>query len=135
AGRGDFAVAGTGAGRLYVFAGRTLALLHAHEVGNATVLEATPDYDGDGVEDLLLGVPPVRLYSTATGALLRTYQPPEPFDLLRNAAAVPDTDGDGVFDVLIAEESSSEEWRVHLLSGATGLPLRLFHDPKPPPPP
>jgi hypothetical protein len=130
-GRGDFAIGQPGNGRVYVYSGGTLDLLHTIPVYPLTELHGTPDYDGDGLSDLLVSAP-VQLYSGGTGALLRTFTPSMPYGDITSVAAVPDTDGDGVLDLVIGAGPAFGDGRVELLSGTTGALLHAFTDPNTP---
>ena len=120
-GRGDFAVAEVGMSRVYVYSGATLDRLLILTGVESSTLSATPDFDGDGADDLLIGAAPALLYSTGTGALLRLYEGPPNVFFYAYSAVAPDTDGDGVFDVLLAESPAvGGERTVHIVSGMTG---------------
>ena len=97
------------------------------------IVAAGPDADGDGVPDVVVGVPSdtglgaVHLISGATGAILRTWTGDTARDGFGAAVSLgPDTDGDGLADVLVGVPShgASLEGAVELYSGATGALLR-----------
>src|SRR5262245_59045819 len=103
------ASAGTGAGRIYVYGGRS-GLLRFHADGGAAgeqlghSVRALGDLDGDGTDDVLAGgrgtaavAGAARVYSGATGALLRTAQLGAAGDGFGYAVdGLDDLDGDGV---------------------------------------
>ena len=105
-------------------------------------VSSVPDADGDGHDDILIGeaddnIQGARrayLYSGATGALLHTFDAPDPgLHFGYPATSVPDVDGDGRGDVLIGAADhlggDIEFGRAYLFSGATGDLLRRFEPP------
>ncbi len=85
-----------------------------------------PDQDGDGVPDILLRYQESvgllfnfenRIYSGATGAIIRTL-PPE-----AASAAVADYDADGLGDILAGEPAGGSPGTATIYSSFTGLPL------------
>jgi hypothetical protein len=107
-----------------------------------------PDIDGDGVPDFLVGANDeavglnlvagrVHIYSGATGALVRTINPPLQQNLGTfgwSVAGTPDLNGDGRGDVLAGAiwHRDNEDvicGRAYLFSGATGQVLRAWVPP------
>ncbi|RMH04463.1 MAG: hypothetical protein D6702_03140 [Planctomycetota bacterium] len=99
-----------------------------------------PDLDGDGTADyavsaqrdnpagLLSGL--VRLFSGATGSLIREFRSASTWDRFGECLAAPgDLDGDGVADLLIG--APNDDWQgpgagaVYVFSGATGARLQV----------
>jgi hypothetical protein len=121
------------AGSAYLLSGATGAVLQTwrgaginDQLGLA--LAAVDDADGDAIEDVVIGVPnyagssvtgSAELHSSATGALLRTYQ-----GLLvggafgASIAALDDLDGDGVHELLIGAPAAAA---FYVYDGATGV--------------
>jgi hypothetical protein len=150
----DFAVSapgvdsgGNNAGRVAVFHGPHLTpgLTIDGAAGErlGLLLEAAGDVDADGVTDIAegtdLGSPRLRLYSGATGALLREI-PNMPFDwsFAHSFAGIGDVDGDGHGEVAvgipganpIGPPASQSYGAVQVRSGATGAVLRtILHPP------
>ena len=99
------------------------------------MLSDTPDLDGDGLDDLAVGVPhtnqpgqagEVHLYSTATGALIERIVGTEPGEQYgRMIARVHDLDGDGLDDLAIgapwysARHERERTGRFEVISSAT----------------
>ncbi len=138
-------------GRTYLYSGATGSLLFELQLPSngetgarfGEVVASTPDVDGDGRGDLLVGEDEnhrVYLYSGATGALLadlgspNSSTPPYSRSFGDTVAGVPDIDGDGRGDLLIG---ASDEFsggfpvagRVYLFSGASGDLLVEFDSP------
>lgn len=129
-GSGDLIVGQTGLniganaypGYAYLYSGASGALLHtfsssggpSSEVWFGEVVEAVPDVDGDGLQDLAVGASNiygsdgfngfVRIYSSASGALIQELQAPSSFPFTyfgRSLAGVQDLNGDGRGELLI----------------------------------
>jgi hypothetical protein len=141
----DIAVSasGFGPGRVFVFSGLDGSILREH-VGFVSSqafgdqLDGGADADGDGIGDLLIAtlwngsLPRVYLYSGASGALLRTYSPPNPQTYFPDGIAlVPDADGDQLADVAIGASDDDTAWSnagaVRIHSSATGQVVRTMY--------
>ncbi|MEZ6016455.1 MAG: VCBS repeat-containing protein [Planctomycetota bacterium] len=141
----DFAFSEDGAvgisASVHVHSGRSLALIRTHAVASLRVasLEPSPDVDGDGIGDYLVGALDgsvshrgrVRLFSGATGAVLLNLN-----HLTNDAsfgwrvAALGDVNGDGTGDIAVTSSSFSSTspsvtaaGRVEVISGSTGQAL------------
>jgi len=132
-------------GRLWIFSGRTRALLHTLEHPDPQAnskfgfWSAAPgDVDGDKVPDVVTSAPSqvvggvrqgqVYLFSGKTGALLRTVNHPDApqlnGDFGGNLIAPGDLDGDKVGDfVATASGTTAGAGAAYAFSGATGLLL------------
>ncbi|HET6204542.1 MAG TPA: VCBS repeat-containing protein [Planctomycetota bacterium] len=137
-----------GPGQAFVFSGVGGAILHTFNgsfpgdrFGGA--LAGAGDVDGDSVPDLLVGAGTAspggfiwagqaKLFSGATGALLRAFDGSSPGDGLGwSLAGLPDVNGDGVRDVLVgAHQGGNAGFGVpagpgyaRIFSGASGAPL------------
>jgi hypothetical protein len=161
-GRGDFVVgarfedpgdAPTNAGRAYVFSGATGTLLYTivspneESRGNfGSEMTAGPDFDSDGVNDLLVsayredpGNSPFNagrayIFSGATGAHLHTFRSPNEENngrFGRSLATVPDITGDGFKDIFIGARwedpgnSPEQAGRAYVYDGRT---YELLHE-------
>lgn len=135
-----------GAGRLLVYSGATNALLleiHGTEAGGALGFAAAGagDLDGDGRADFMAGEPgngqnggrngAVRLYSGATGALIRTHFGSTFSRVGMALARAGDLDGDAVPDVLFGADGENDPvydaGAVYAHSGATGALVWRIH--------
>lgn len=96
------------------------------------------DVDGDGRDDLIVGVPEhflgaALVFSGATGAVLRTFLGRvRDSDFGHAVCGVGDVDGDGLDDVLVGapEESVRGQWgvgAVYLMSVLSGTRIRQHH--------
>ncbi|NND72529.1 MAG: T9SS type A sorting domain-containing protein [Rhodothermales bacterium] len=139
-------------GRAYVFSGssgdtlRTLTSPNPESNGLFGFRVAgVPDTDGDGTTDILVAAHTedaiatnagrAYLFSGATGALLHTFQSPNPSSgglFGREIEGVSDTDGDGRGDVLIGASGDVGSGRAYLFSGATGSLIYELESPNPP---
>lgn len=130
-------------GRVYLHAGTgvPLSTIDAPDRDSrfGDTAQLGPDVDGDGAADVLVtdpdaggpGIGNVRIFSGATGEVLRTFAPDDSTYEHGSAASLgPDTDGDGVPDVAIAmTDRTTIEERVELHSGAAaGGILRTWRD-------
>ena len=118
---------GAGFGAVRIYSGSGGGLLHSLAGAQAgwmfgAALAATADLDGDGVRDLLVGVPKqlwgrVHAYSGATGAKLFETTASSSKELGSSVAAAGDINGDGLSDVLAGtpELTSSSDWKKGLL--------------------
>jgi hypothetical protein len=161
-GRPDFAVGAPGnsadagplqAGRVYVYSGRTGALLRTiaspqeqEHGGFGAELEAVQDVDGDGVADLLVGTTEdyagypeagrIYVVSGATGAALAVFGSPTPTEYSGFGLTITRTgnpDGSGGPDLLVGaieDRDRSSFWigRVYAFSGG----LAVSAAPEPP---
>jgi len=126
---------GAGAGKVYVYSGKSGARLWKHD-GTAGALlgigiEAAGDVNGDGIPDVIAGAPgigAVFVYSGSSGAqLYRIVGDSNEAGLGSAVAGVGDLDGDGRADFVAGAPSSNARGagagRVTLFSGATGKRL------------
>jgi len=148
-GGADFAAgapgANEGAGLVRIVSGRTGATIR--EIRGATpgerfgeAIATVPDFDSDGVPDLLVGSPSyspegaiasagaATLVSTATGAAIRRFEGDEAGARLGAAvASVPDATGDDVPEFLLgAPLAGAGRGAVLLLSGAGDAPVLVL---------
>ncbi|MBI5849681.1 MAG: FG-GAP repeat protein [Planctomycetes bacterium] len=98
-----------------------------------TSISSTSDYDGDGIRDVLVGMPGLSpsgsfsgaalVYSARTGAYLRSYPGGAALDRLGTlVAGLGDVDGDGIGDVALGQGRSSGP-TITVRSGETGAVL------------
>ena len=135
-GRADFAINAYAEGRTRIHSGATGLVLQTFPAG-ATIfgpwaVDGGFDVDGDAAPDLLVGYPAgapagrVRLFSGATGALLRDWLNPGAITAAFGEAAVflGDVDLDGVADVAVgARGENNYVGIVRVYSSATGAQL------------
>lgn len=120
-------------GRVEAYSGATGSLLWVATVTNSTLQEGfawslarASDRNGDGIGDLLVGVPwldvnqpgEIQLISGADGSLIQTYPGSGTENLGWGVAEAPDLDGDGVPEVMALADGL-----VRVLSGASGALL------------
>ncbi len=129
-------------GRVIVVSGVNMTILHewfgapgSLRLGGAVA--AAGDVDQDGHGDLLVGAPygaaghgEVRLYSGATGAVLKSWQGSAAGDQFgRCVSGTQDVDGDGIPDVLVgapqADIGGPNAGELSLFSGSDGTLLRV----------
>ncbi len=111
--------------------------------GFGTSVALYPDFDGDGLQDLLVGAPKSSggagqgesgaafLISSASGAVLGEYRDPhrQARDQLGTSiAAIDDIDGDGTDDVASGALYDNEFGSVHFYSGGSGTLLGKVFD-------
>ncbi|MGE3109618.1 MAG: FG-GAP-like repeat-containing protein [Phycisphaerales bacterium] len=148
-GAGDVIIGDYSIGRVYVFSGRTGALIHTLQYSTpgggffGTAVAAVPDTDGDGYDDIVVGSSTdggrglAYIFSGHTGAELVRLVTPVPYVQGSFGAAVAgldDLDGDGRGDVLVGAPNEGEgvgyeHGQAHLYSGATGAYIRLVPSP------
>lgn len=147
-GNPQFAVLGSGDGKVYVYDGAIGAELYTipHEDEDAehgTSLANAGDVDGDGIDDILVGAPDtedpvsgnkvgaVFVYSGASGSLLLRVDAPAAgvINFGRATAGPGDVDGDGTPDLLVGcrEYLQSFTGSVFLMSGADGSLLQRWN--------
>ncbi len=122
-------------GRVYVYSGRTGALLWTHTgedgEGLGTGLEGAGDVNADGIGDVIAGAPGADrayVYSGRDGALLRTLSSATRGERFGSAvSSAGDQNGDGVDDVVVGAPASNftaeGAGRVYVFSGASGALL------------
>ncbi len=147
----DFAIStyGDGRGDVVVFAGNThaeLVRLTAPEADGARAFGAAlaggRDFDGDGVPDLIVGDPFIKietwgrhgrilLYSGADWSPILEIPNPKNLPVMGDElATMPDLDGDGVPEIVTrAWDDSPSYSEVLVFSGADGTLLRTLPDP------
>lgn len=141
-------------GRVYIFSGKTGALIRSHVSPNAEfggnygiAVAGLRDINGDNRGDYMVGADEedgagtgasgrVYVYSGISGALLRTHASPHPESFGRfgqAVAAIDDLTGDGRGDYVIGSQQTvsgdGEAGRAYVYSGATGNLLRSHTSP------
>jgi hypothetical protein len=132
-------IGGPAAGRVYVYSGKTGALLFTHDgepgdlLGNG--IEAAGDVDGDGHADVIAGAPGAHggrgralVLSGKDGSVLRAFEGEAPGDGFgRKVSGAGDVDGDGHADVLVGadlcDSFGADAGRAYLFSGKDGSVL------------
>lgn len=139
---------GASVGGAYVFSAKSGHLLHHWQGSDAwssfgDIVAGVADVDGDGRGDVAVSAPrtfdqardragEVRIYSSATGKLVRTWTGSQPGELYgRMVASVGDLDGDGVGDIAVGvpwyrHEGRERAGRVELRSGRSGAVIEEF---------
>jgi hypothetical protein len=120
------------AGRVYVYSGRSGALLWMADGAPGDHLgqgvEAAGDVNADGVPDVVAGAPGADralVYSGKDGHILAAYVAMQPGEKLgHHVSGAGDVDGDGYADVLVGAPSNDaggeDAGRAYLFSGRTG---------------
>lgn len=128
----SFSVEGQGAGKVYVYSGKTGKLLWSKtgEKGESlgAGLEGAGDVNGDGVGDVIAGSPQsgrAYVFEGRTGRLIWALSAGEPGARFgRGTAFAGDLDGDGCGDVIVgapgAAGSSTDPGHAYTFSGRTG---------------
>ena len=143
-------LAGSTAGACRVYSGASGTLIHQflgpviedHGGWSVSLLE---DIDGDGRAEVIMGIPfndqvasvagMVRVYSGLTGSIIHTFLGGSMDDRTGLSVAglgLGDVDGDGVSDFVVGSPRVdfppfvTNGGRVDILSGATGLPIRVI---------
>jgi len=126
---------GSAAGRVYVYASGTGALLWSAEgrPGDqlGTGVEAAGDVDGDGTPDVLAGAPygdRAVVYSGRNGRVLLEIDAPQPGEAFgRHVADLGDVNGDGHADFVVGaplnDAGGKDAGRAYVFSGADGATL------------
>jgi hypothetical protein len=126
---------GAGAGRVYVYSGRTGKLLWKADGRPGDLLgtgvEAAGDTNRDGTPDVVAGAPGggrAYIYSGRTGAVLQTFDAEDKQDAFgRHVSGVGDINGDGAADVIIGAPGNNAAGkgagRSYVYSGRDGLRL------------
>ncbi len=127
-----------GNGRVVVFSGKTgKRLWHADIVdgsqGPGRSVCASDDCDGDGREDIVVGVSSslgvgcVQVFGSRTGSIVRRVDGTQEDGWFgARVGRIQDFDGDGVRDLLVAAPGEGEGGVLHLLSGADGIELKTL---------
>jgi hypothetical protein len=123
---------GAGNGKVYVYSGRSGALIWKQEGPKGallgTGLESAGDVDGDGVPDVVAGAPGINSVFVFSGRdskeLLRLPGDSTETDLGSAASGIGDFDGDGHADIIASAPSSNAHGaasgRVYVFSGKDG---------------
>ena len=139
-GRSEFAMAQMNTGSSFLFVYNSDGTLRysidtlANYNGVATSVSKMPDMDGDGHDDLLLGINDaslgtVLLLSGDTGAVIRQTQGLQPGDKTCDCVSgMGDLDGDGVHDYAAFPWITAARAIVVVWSGATGQVLRTWNE-------
>lgn len=134
----SFSVDGQGAGKVYVYSGKTGKLLWSKtgEKGESlgAGLESAGDVNGDGVGDVIAGSPQsgkAYVFEGRTGRLIWALSAGEPGARFgRGTAFAGDLDGDGCGDIIVgapgAAGSSTDPGHAYTFSGKTGKLLTTF---------
>lgn len=135
-GSDDVLVSAFGVGRVYLFSGRTGAVLYtvvdAAGAGLGFDLAGGSDLDGDGVPDFVASAHAkrVEVFSGADGAPLLGIQGPAQSGFGEALDFAGDTDGDGVDDIIVGAPrdptAGFDYGSARIYSGATGALLREF---------
>jgi len=130
-------------GAAYVFSGRDGSVIYqvvsprAVPGGNfGRAVAGSPDLDGDGLGDLIVGAyseNSAYVFSGADGSLLYDLRPGQSAGRFgTGVASIPDMNDDGISDIAVgADGYSAERGQVYLFSGATGERLVQFGHPRP----
>jgi hypothetical protein len=127
--------AGTDAGKVYTYSGRSGALLWTAtgpEGGQLGLgIEAAGDVNADGVPDVIAGAPPAGktfVYSGRDGRVLLVFDAEDPSDTFgRKVSDIGDVNGDGYDDVLVGAPGHAEgTGRAYVFSGKDGAVLHAW---------
>lgn len=131
------------AGEVRVYSGADGAVLltlsgQAPSEGFGTSVEPAPDFDGDGIPELLVGAQfaspggvaaagSVRLFSGATGSLLLSFNGTDLVGMLSPSVVLGDVTGDGIADIVACAPGAdvfglTDNGRMTVFSGADATP-------------